>query len=273
MYEDDPEKRIAELERQLAEARAARAPSQFGPPPPDPGLTPGPQPLPVPPVNWQAPPGPPVSASYPLTSPGPSGTDMGNTAPSRGGRIRWPGASSAYRRRGSSSGRTVRNIFFVVPVLLWILYASGSNIRSFTGWVRQTVDRVTATSAPSAGPNAGSTAPNACDLLTPDIVKPVLGADATNTQNTPPLCSYTSSTGFASAGVGSWSWIKSQGSGQQPVPGLGDEAFFSASNLYVRKGLLGLRITLSRGLFGGPDGDAKQGDAEQAIAQQLLPKL
>jgi hypothetical protein len=157
----------------------------------------------------------------------------------------------------------------VVPVLLWILYASGSNIHSFRDWVQQTVDRVTATSAPSTG----LAAPNACELLTPDIIKPVLGGDATNTQNIPALCSYTSSTGYASAGVGSWSTIKPPLSGRQPVPGLGDEACSFASDLYVRKGLLGLRITLSKGLFRGPDADTKQIQGEQAVAQQLLPKL
>lgn len=269
MDEDDPEKRIAELERRLSEAREARAASHFGPPPPDPGSAQGPSSLPVQPVNWQAAPGAQVSASYPPNSPGSSDTGMGNAASSRDGLISWPGASSTRWRRRSSSGRTVRNILFVVPVLMWILYASGSNIRSFRDWVQQTVDRVTAASAPSTG----LAAPNACDLLTPDIVKPVLGSDATNTRNIPPLCSYTSSTGYASAGVGSWSTIKPPLSGQQPVPGLGDEAFSFASDLYVRKGLLGLRITLSRGLFGGPGGDAKQNQAEQAVAQQLLPKL
>ncbi|MDT5258805.1 MAG: hypothetical protein QOD10_3885 [Mycobacterium sp.] len=95
MDEDDPEKRIAELERRLSEAREARAASHSGAPPPDPGLAPGPQPLPVPPVNWQAAPGAPVSASYPETSPGPSGMGMGDTAPAGGGLISWPGASSA----------------------------------------------------------------------------------------------------------------------------------------------------------------------------------
>jgi hypothetical protein len=151
--------------------------------------------------------------------------------------------------------------------VLAILYAS--NRRGFLDWVQRTVDRETAASAPTAGP----TAPRACDLLTPDTVKPVLGADAALAQDMPRLCAYRSSTGFASAAVGNWPTINPAGSGQQPVPGLGDEAFFYASDLYVRKGLLGLRISLSRGLFGGPDGDTKQNEAEQAIAQQLLPKL
>ncbi|MDT5255811.1 MAG: hypothetical protein QOD10_891, partial [Mycobacterium sp.] len=171
------------------------------------------------------------------------------------------------RRRGSAFGRTVRGILFVLLAVLAILYAS--NRRGFLDWVQRTVDRETAASAPTAGP----TAPRACDLLTPDTVKPVLGADAALAQDMPRLCAYRSSTGFASAAVGSWPTINPAGSGQQPVPGLGDEAFFYASDLYVRKGLLGLRISLSRGLFGGPDGDTKQNEAEQAIAQQLLPKL
>jgi hypothetical protein len=69
MEQDDPEKRIAELERQLGEARAAGAAGtpQASPPPPagtsfPPARTPFPappaaaQPFPPPPVGWQSPP-------------------------------------------------------------------------------------------------------------------------------------------------------------------------------------------------------------------------
>jgi hypothetical protein len=140
-------------------------------------------------------------------------------------------------------------------------------------FVQRTVDRESTAHQSTTGQPAG---PKACDLLTPDIVKPVLGADATVTQNRQGFCAYQSPRGFGSAQIASWSMIKPSGSAQRPVSGLGDEAVFSASDLYVRKGSVGLEIDLSAGLFSGgtlDDSEARQGDAEKAIAQQLLPKL
>jgi serine/threonine-protein kinase len=87
MERDDPEQRIADLERRLAEARAAGDPSAnqgFQVPPP---WTPFPaesagEPFPPPPVDWQnpAPPGP-----YPFSFPAGPGSPTGKPA----ARISW----------------------------------------------------------------------------------------------------------------------------------------------------------------------------------------
>src|SRR5262249_42734347 len=89
-------------------------------------------------------------------------------------------------------------------------------------------------------------------------------------------CGYKSARGFGSLRIGDWSLLKpSAGSSQRPVPGLGDEAVFSADDLYIRKGTVGVQIMLSNGIFSGSggDADAARDGAEESVAQQVLPKL
>jgi hypothetical protein len=233
--------RIAELERRLAEANEARQAPNLGPPPPHHGFAQEPQAFSAPPP-------------YPGMAQGPQAFSAPSPYPGD-----WRGRSSFGRRRR----RSFLWLLLLPFLLLWPVVK-----HPVLNFVQRSVDRESTTSVPAV--------PRACDLLTPDIVKPVLGADATVTQDTRAFCGYTSSSGYGRVEVGSWSRIKPLGFDQRPVSGLGDEALFSASELYVRKGSVGLRIDLAAGLFsGGPaaDPETRQDEAEKAIAEQLLPKL
>ena len=126
-------------------------------------------------------------------------------------------------------------------------------------------------------------APKACDVLTIDVVKPYIGDDAAKSREAQPnpretQCQYTSSTGAINVMVGEWSVIKPIGSDEQPVGGIGDEAWISPTGLAVKKGSHGIEINamLASGEFSGAAADelqAKEADAEKALAGQLVPKI
>lgn len=271
---DDPEKRISELERQLAEAKGnAGQPASFPPPPTPSGWPQAAQPQPGAAGQPQAypPAGPPPQSFPPPPSVGPTGSNLGS----------WPGqfqsASTGWQGRPAFAGRTLRRrrhfgwlllvplvfgwVFFKAPLLQFIERTANHHSAAYQSTFQSTASH--------------PVGPKACDLLTPDIVKPVLGNDAVVAQNMQGSCAYKSSRGYASVSIGDWSSMKPSGSSQRPVPGLGDEAVFSADDLYVQKGSVGVQIMLSNGLFvgGAGDSDAKRDDAEKAVAQQLLPKL
>lgn len=268
MAEDDPEKRISELERQLAEAKENAGQASSFPPPPTPSgwpQTSPPQPGAAGQPPAYPPAGPPPLSFPPPPSVGPVGDDLrswpGTPSPSAGWQGR-PAFGGRARRRGRHFGWLL-----VVPLLLLFSVFKHPVIQ----FVERTVDHHRAAHQSST---SQPVEPKACDVLTPDIVKPVLGDDATVKSNTQGFCAYQSSRGYGSAHIGNWSTMKPSGS-DQVVSGLGDEAVLSADDLYVRKGSVGVEITLSEGLFAGTTGidDAKLHDAEKAIAQQLLPKL
>jgi hypothetical protein len=272
--EDDPEKRISELERQLAEAKESAGQAASFPPPPTPSgwpqaAQPQPgaagQPQPYPPA------GPPPQSFPPPPSVGPTGSNLGS----------WPGqfqsASTGWQGRPAFGGRPLRRrrhfgwlllvplvfgwVFFKAPLLQFIERTAGHHSAAHQSTFQSTV--------------AQPAEPKACDVLTSDIVRPILGSDAAVTDYSQGLCGYKSARGYASMSIGDWSSMKPTGSGQRPVPGLGDEAVFSADDLYVRKGTVGVQIMLSNGLFygGGGDPDAERDLAEKGVAQQVLPKL
>jgi hypothetical protein len=156
----------------------------------------------------------------------------------------------------------------VVPlVFVWVFFK-----HPLLQFIQRTVDHHSAGHQSTASHPAG---PKACDVLTSDIVSPILGTDAAVTDYSQGLCGYKSARGYASLSIGNWSSMKPSGSSQRPVPGLGDEAVFSADDLFVRKGTVGVQIMLSNGLFtgGAGDPDAERDLAEKSVAQQVLPKL
>jgi hypothetical protein len=265
--EDDPEKRISELERQLAEAKEnAGQASSVPPPQPPSGWPQASQPQAGAPGQPQAypPSGPAPQPFPPPPAVGPTGGNLGS----------WPGQSPSTGWRGQPAfgGRPRRRgrygWLLVVPVLL-LLSVFKHPVLQF---VQRTVDHHSAAHHSTASQPAE---PLGCDVLTSDIVIPVLGSDAAVTDDSHGLCGYKSARGFAGMSIGEWTLMKPSGSDVRPVSGLGDEAAFSADDLYVRKGTVGVKITLSEGLFTGPVGidDAKLDNAEEAIAQQVLPKL
>jgi hypothetical protein len=267
--EDDPEKRISELERQLAEAKENAAQAASFPPPPTPsGWPQAAQPQPGAAGQPQAypPVGPPPQSFPPPPSAGPTGSNFGSwpgrlQSPSTGWQGR-PAFGGRARRRGRHFGWLL-----LVPLLFgWLFFK-----HPLLQFIERTVDHHGTHQSTASHP----VGPKACDVLTSDIVKPVLGNDASVAQNSQGSCAYKSSRGYASLSIGDWSLMKPSGSSQRPVPGLGDEAVFSADDLYVRKGTVGVQIMLSNGLFtgGAGDSDAKRDDAEKGVAQQVLPKL
>jgi hypothetical protein len=119
----------------------------------------------------------------------------------------------------------------------------------------------------------------ACDALTTDVVKPVLGDGASITVNEKvpreSRCMYQGSNGMVEAEVGTWYNVRPLGFDRQPVPGLGDEAWYSGKSLYVRKGSTGLKVVVAGWISqsGLGDNQAAADEAEKTIAKQLLPKL
>ncbi|WP_156661565.1 hypothetical protein [Mycobacterium sp. 852002-51163_SCH5372311] len=88
----------------------------------------------------------------------------------------------------------------------------------------------------------GTDAPNACQVLTLDLVKPVIGDNAVQSISAQPNprethCQYKGSNGWIDAMVGEWSVIHLVSEpNEQPVAGIGDAAFTSFSGLKVRNG-------------------------------------
>ena len=280
--ENDPERRISELERRLSESQGVEpAPMpqpQSGWPQaaqPQPGFSPQPQGYPG---FGQGPQGYPGFGQGPQPFPpppsvGPTGDQFGSwpssfPSPSPG----WQGAPQFGRR----PWRRARYLVWILVVLLLVLWPIVKH--PFLGLVERTVDHESTAGQSTAQHPATSAlgTPAACKLFTIDLAKPVLGPDAHVTQNTSGICTYTSSQGFGSVEISDWPSTKPSGPDLRPVQGLGDEAVFSNNELYVKKGPAGLKILLSDGPFSpgtSDDFDAKRDDAEKAIAQQMLAKL
>jgi hypothetical protein len=118
--------------------------------------------------------------------------------------------------------------------------------------------------------------PTACQVLTGDVVTPVIGEDAKQTRDAQPnpnetQCQFTSSTAAINLMVGDWSVIKPIDSQEQTVSGIGDEAYISPLGLAVRKGShrFALDASLAFGDFNGSAADslqAKQDQAEKDLA-------
>ncbi|MBE1551650.1 hypothetical protein GGC64_005710 [Mycobacterium sp. OAS707] len=270
--EDDPEKRISELERRLSDSQGVEPPPmpqpqsswpQAAQPQPGfssqpqgyPGLGQGPQPFPPPPsvspTGGQF-------GSWPSSFPSPT-----------------PGYQDApqFGRRPWQRGRYLVWILVVPLLVLWPIVKN-----PVMGFVQGTVDHESSAGQSTTQPLARSAlgTPAACKLFTIDIAKPVLGPDTHVTQNTSGICMYKSSQGFGSVEISDWPSTKPSGPDLRPVQGLGDEAVFSGDELYVKKGPAGLKISLSDGPFSpgtSDDFEAKRDDAEKAIAQQMLAKL
>jgi hypothetical protein len=267
--QNDPEQRIRDLERQLADAQKAAQDSGqraredamgWGGMPPPPIYTASAPPAytPPPPPTYMSPP-PPMqrftSESYGYPTYAPNGYRAGRGGP-----------------------RVLRRIFvflllLVVGPLAALVYFThhlptsgnfGSIISSLSSAVRM------------PGSYAG---PKACDVLTVDMVKPILGDDATITRNTQGRqssdCMYHATNGVVEVEVGGSSYIKPHGSNRQAVPDLGDDAWIWARTLYVRKGTTGLKVLVAGAISTSrlADNEAAEYDAEKAIAGQLLPKL
>jgi hypothetical protein len=294
MDSDDPEKRIAELERQLAEAQAAAQQN--------PATGQGPQTFFAPGMDVRV-----ISSQTASLTPdqarrlhdvvsrlGMSAADWqtyaqggaSGMAPFRGEfRAGPPGAMPPppvnWQQPGrlpagylaATGGRTLRRAvlwsLFALVVLAGPLIGLAGFLAHHASSHGSGSSAVTTWTTPAPPPP-----PNACDLLTPDIVQPFLGSDAKISQNTQPnpqetLCVLTGSNGILDVAVGRWSMIKPIWSDLRPVPGLGDQASLSDMGLYVKKGPLGFKVHAT----GRTAGQSEEDEAEKAIAQQLLPKL
>jgi hypothetical protein len=141
----------------------------------------------------------------------------------------------------------------------------------------------TACSSSSIG-GGGTSAPNACQVLTTDLVTPVIGSDAALSRSAQPnphetQCQYKSSTGAVDLELGDWSVVNPMTPPDtKSVAGLGDEAYVSTMGLVVRKGEHGfnLDISLAFGDFNGSAADdleAREAAAEQDLAPKLLTKF
>ena len=143
----------------------------------------------------------------------------------------------------------------------------------------------TAPTAPNqaSGNNPPTAVLTACQVLTSDLVTPVIGDDAKQARDAQPnphetQCQFTSSTGAINVMVGDWSVIKPIDSQEQRVSGIGDEAYISPLGLAVRKGSRGfdLDVSLAFGDFNGSAADslqAKQDQAEKDLAPKLLARI
>jgi hypothetical protein len=142
--------------------------------------------------------------------------------------------------------------------------------------------------APTAPNQAGANNPptvvlTACQVLTSDLVTPVIGDDAKQTRDAQPnphetQCQFTSSSAAINVMVGDWSVIKPIDSQEQTVSGIGDEAYISPLGLAVRKGSRGFALdaSLAFGDFNGTAADslqAKQDQVEKGLAPKLLAKI
>jgi hypothetical protein len=248
MDQDDPEKRIAELERQLAEAQAAARRNE-GPP----VISASAGPNPPPPPGFPPPTGfPPPPAAFP--PPGAYPAPPAN----------WPSALPLGKRRK-------RRKWLSVPLfVLVVLFVLGKPI------VLPAVQRLVQQSVDHEGPfaTADPSVPKACDVLTQDMARSVAGTNAAVSESTvlsphETLCRYTGANGSVRAQVGSWSLIKPSYPDQQSVPDIGDEAFIAAETLFVRKGDLGFELLVD---VSGNTSEARHA-AERTIGAQMVSKL
>ena len=140
----------------------------------------------------------------------------------------------------------------------------------------------TSTAAAPAGPQFVS-GPNACDVLDDAAAKQLLGDAAKLTRKAQPnphmsQCQYTSPNGAISIMVGDWKMIHTANPQDKPIAGLGDEAYDTPGLLVVRKGEVGMSVSVivSSGEFWGKAADnmlAQISAAQKKVAAALLPKL
>lgn len=137
----------------------------------------------------------------------------------------------------------------------------------------------TTAGCPSMGLGKGTDAPHACQVLTLDLVKPVIGDNATKSIEAQPNprethCQYKGSDGWIDALVGEWSVIHLVSEPkEQSVSGLGDAAYSSFSGLKVRKGKHGMEIKVVLTSGDSSTQDDRQLQAEKDLATKMLPKL
>jgi hypothetical protein len=160
--------------------------------------------------------------------------------------------------------------------MVWSAKRSGSAL----AWVAAAVVLTTAAcGSVRSGLGGGTDAPHACQVLTLELVKPVIGDNANQSMSVQPNprethCQYKGSNGVVDAMVGEWSVIHLVNEpNEQPVAGIGDAAYSSWTGLKVRKGKHGMQIEVM--LTSGDSGtkDDRQLQAEKELAAKILPKL
>ena len=141
---------------------------------------------------------------------------------------------------------------------------------------------VSATAACGSMPSpfgGGTDAPNACQVLTLDLVTPVIGDDAAQSIAAQPNprethCQYKGSNGWIDAMVGEWSVIHlASDPDEQSVSGIGDQAYISSEGLKVRKGAHGMEINVVLTSGDSDTQENRQQQAEKDLAAKMLPKL
>ena len=117
--------------------------------------------------------------------------------------------------------------------------------------------------------------PHACDLLTPQIAKQLIGTEASRALRAEPnshltQCQYDNYDASINVLVGDdWHQINDyqQKSGEKAVAGVGDEAYLNAEHLRVRKGTRGLEIVATDA------NDKYSPTLEIKAARLFLPRL
>jgi hypothetical protein len=125
--------------------------------------------------------------------------------------------------------------------------------------------------------------PNACDVLDDAAAKQLLGDAAKQTrkaQLNPSMtqCQYASPNGSISIVVGDWKMVHTPNPQDKPIAGLGDEAYDTPGLLVVRKGQVGMSVSVivASGEFWGKAADdmlAQTSAAQKKVAAALVPKL
>jgi hypothetical protein len=129
-----------------------------------------------------------------------------------------------------------------------------------------------------------ATGPKACDVLTLDGAKKLLGPSATLSRSAQPnvmetQCQYRSANGTLTLMTGSWAGIESmKSSDDKPLTGLGDEASEGFTGVTVRKGVIGMNVSmiLMSGDFWGKAADSEEARthaAEEKVAAELVTRL
>jgi hypothetical protein len=125
--------------------------------------------------------------------------------------------------------------------------------------------------------------PNACAVLNDAAAKKLLGPSARLSRKAQPnphmsQCQYSSTNGEITIMVGDWRMIHTANPTEKKIAGLGDEAYSTATSLYVRKGAVGMDVDVivQSGEFWGAAADnalAQMAAAEKKTAVVLLPGL
>lgn len=133
-----------------------------------------------------------------------------------------------------------------------------------------------------AGPHFVS-GPNACDVLDDAAAKQLLGDGAKLLRKAQPnphmsQCQYSSPNGQISLMVGDWKMIHTSNPQDKAIAGLGDEAYDTSGMLVVRKGEVGMSVSVivSSGEFWGKAADdalSQMSAARMKVATALVPKL